>query len=243
MQVGRQVFEQEANPLQNLGGVQDLAFQSQLEVDRKTLAPSSFACTQKSDDGAFKVNCVYSPTMVAQRNHVGKMEQTHFHHYETEVPRLVFNNLWGHLDTFAEHYWLLVRSAANGGALSAYAPIPRGAGAVAGRCAGAQAASATSATSATRAGAGVTRENGGRMSAKLTPPRGAGESTDVVAPYVSRCHLRATAPSRPLSHVSSGSRFLVPSCPDRVPGPQPLTAIRAHRAPGADPPSCIPTRA
>lgn len=113
-----------------VGGVQDLAFQSQLEVDRKTLAPSSFACTQKSDDGAFKVNCVYSPTMVAQRNHVGKMEQTHFHNYEGEAPRLVFNNLWGHLDTFAEHYWLLVRSAVNGGVVPAYDPILRGGGQV-----------------------------------------------------------------------------------------------------------------
>lgn len=113
-----------------VGSIQDLAFQSQLEVDKKTLAPSSFQCIQKSSEGAFKVNCLYSPTMVAQRNHVGKIEQTHFHNFEGETPRLLFNNLWGHLDTFAEHYWLLVRSAANGGVVPAYDPILRGSGEV-----------------------------------------------------------------------------------------------------------------
>ena len=113
-----------------VGSIQDLKFESQLEVDKKTLAPSSFECVQKSTEGAFQVSCVYSPTMVAQRNHVGKMEQTHFHNYEGETPRLVFNNLWGELDTFAEHYWLLVRSAAKGGVIPAYDPILRGGGQV-----------------------------------------------------------------------------------------------------------------
>lgn len=111
-----------------VGSVQDLKFTSRLEVDKKTLSPNSFDCTQKSEEGALKVTCFYSPSMVAQRNSVGKMEQTHFHHYDGEVPRLVFNNLWGHLDTFAEHYWLLVRSAAKGGVVKAYDPILRGGG-------------------------------------------------------------------------------------------------------------------
>ncbi len=113
-----------------VGGVQDLKFASQLEVDKSTLAPSSFQCIQKSSEGALEVNCVYSPTMVAQRNHVGQFEQTHFHNYEGPTPHLVFNNLWGELDTFAEHYWLLVRAASTGGVLPAYDPILRGAGQV-----------------------------------------------------------------------------------------------------------------
>ncbi len=107
-------------------GVQDLKFESQLQVDKKTLAPSSFQCVQKSTEGALRVNCVYSPTMVAQRNHVGRMEQTHFQNYEGQTPYLVFNNLWGDLDTFAEHYWLLVRAASKGGVVPAYDPILRG---------------------------------------------------------------------------------------------------------------------
>lgn len=111
-----------------VGSVQDLRFSSSLEVDKKTLVPNSFDCTQKSEEGALKVTCFYSPSMVAQRNSVGKMLQTHFHNYEGEVPRLVFNNLWGHMDTFAEHYWLLVRSAAKGGVVKAYDPILRGGG-------------------------------------------------------------------------------------------------------------------
>ena len=113
-----------------VGGVQDLKFSSQLEVDKKTLAPSFFQCVQKSTEGALEVNCVYSPTMVAQRNHVGQFEQTHFHNFEGPVPHLVFNNLWGELDTFAEHYWLLVRAASTGGVLPAYDPILRGGGQV-----------------------------------------------------------------------------------------------------------------
>ncbi len=113
-----------------VGGVQDLKFSSQLEVDKKTLAPSSFQCVQKSAEGALQVNCVYSPTMVAQRNHVGQFEQTHFHNFEGPAPHLIFNNLWGELDTFAEHYWLLVRAASTGGVLPAYDPILRGGGQV-----------------------------------------------------------------------------------------------------------------
>ncbi len=113
-----------------VGAVQDLKFESQLEIDRKTLAPASFQCVQKSAEGALRVNCVYSPTMVAQRNRVGNLEQTHFHNYQGQTPYLVFNNLWGDLDTFAEHYWLLVRAASKGGVIPAYDPILRGSGQV-----------------------------------------------------------------------------------------------------------------
>ncbi|MEW6281903.1 MAG: transglutaminase domain-containing protein [Candidatus Eremiobacterota bacterium] len=114
-----------------VGSVPDTLFISKLLVDRKTLAPSFFQCDQGSKAGQvdFGLNCVYTDTMVAQTNRAGKITQEHYFEYpKGEVPRLLFNNLWGALDTFPEHYWLLIRSAVNGGVVRAYDPILRGSG-------------------------------------------------------------------------------------------------------------------
>lgn len=113
-----------------VGSKDDSNFESKLMVDTKTLAPTYFQAQQTAGGGKFEVTCLYSRTMVAQTNTAGKgaAAQQHFHSYEGEVPKLLFNNLWGHLDTFPEHYWLLVRSAVKGGTLKAYDPILRGGG-------------------------------------------------------------------------------------------------------------------
>ncbi len=103
-------------------------FESTLMIERSTLRPAYFKCRQTSAGSAFEVECVYSETMVAQTNITGDHMSSHFHNFEGETPQLVFNNLWGHIDTFPEHYWLLVRSAYKGGIVPSYDPILKGSG-------------------------------------------------------------------------------------------------------------------
>jgi transglutaminase-like putative cysteine protease len=105
-------------------------FKSRLMVDRTTLRPSYFNCLQKTGESVFEVECIYSETMVAQTNTTGDNRAVHFYNFEGLAPQLVFNNLWGHVDTFPEHYWLMVRSAVKGGRVKAYDPILRGEGEV-----------------------------------------------------------------------------------------------------------------
>lgn len=111
-----------------VGSKDDSKFEAKLMVDTKTLAPTYFHAEQTTGGGNFGVDCLYSKTVVVQKNTAGKQAQQYYHNYEDQVPKLLFNNLWGHLDTFPEHYWLLVRSAIKGGRLPAYDPILRGGG-------------------------------------------------------------------------------------------------------------------
>lgn len=105
-------------------------FESRLMIDRTNLRPAYYKCLQATGESQFEVECVYSESMVAQTNRTGDNRAVHFHNFEGPAPQLVFNNLWGHLDTFPEHYWLMARSAVNGGRVKAYDPILRGEGEV-----------------------------------------------------------------------------------------------------------------
>ena len=111
--------------------VQDLKFTANTQIDKKTLAPALFLCIQgenKSKD-ALSVNCIYSEDFIAQNNNYMGKEQGYLQKYSAnEPPLIVFNNLWGHLDTFPEHYWLMVRAASQGGVLETYDPILQGIG-------------------------------------------------------------------------------------------------------------------
>lgn len=111
--------------------VQDLKFTANTQIDKKTLAPALFLCIQgeqKSKD-ALSVNCIYSEDFIAQNNNYMGKEQGYLQKYPAQKPPLiVFNNLWGHLDTFPEHYWLMVRAASQGGVLDTYDPILQGIG-------------------------------------------------------------------------------------------------------------------
>lgn len=111
--------------------VQDLKFTANTQIDKKTLAPALFLCIQgeaKSKD-ALSVNCIYSEDFIAQNNNYMGKEQGYLQKYPAQKPPLiVFNNLWGHLDTFPEHYWLMVRAASQGGVLETYDPILQGIG-------------------------------------------------------------------------------------------------------------------
>lgn len=110
------------------GTIVPAQFESRLMLDRTSLRPAYYKCVQAAGGGSFEVECIYSESMVAQTNRTGDSRTVHFQDFEDQPPQLVFNNLWGHIDTFPEHYWLLVRSAVNGGIVPSYDPILRGGG-------------------------------------------------------------------------------------------------------------------
>jgi hypothetical protein len=110
------------------GGITPAQFESRLMLDRSTLRPSYFKCVQAAGGGSFEVECIYSESMVAQTNRTGDSRTVHFQDFTEMPPQLLFNNLWGHIDTFPEHYWIMVRSAVNGGVVPSYDPILRGGG-------------------------------------------------------------------------------------------------------------------
>ena len=111
--------------------VQDLKFTANTQINKKTLSPALFLCIQgeKKNKDALSVNCIYSEDFIAQNNNYMGKEQGYLQKYSANQPPLiVFNNLWGHLDTFPEHYWLMVRAASQGGVLETYDPILQGIG-------------------------------------------------------------------------------------------------------------------
>lgn len=110
------------------GGITPAKFESRLMLDRTSLRPAYYKCVQAAGGGSFEVECVYSESMVAQTNRTGDDRTVHFQDFEGKAPQLVFNNLWGAIDTFPEHYWIMVRSAVNGGIVKSYDPILRGGG-------------------------------------------------------------------------------------------------------------------
>ena len=110
------------------GGIVPAQFESRLMIDRTSLRPNYFKCVQAAGGGSFEVECIYSESMVAQTNRTGDSRTVHFQDFTDKPPQLLFNNLWGHIDTFPEHYWIMVRSAVNGGIVPSYDPILRGGG-------------------------------------------------------------------------------------------------------------------
>lgn len=122
------ILQSEGMTKLGFGEVAPSTFFSKLMVEKNTLRPSYYKCMQKTGGASMQVECVYSETMVAQTNRAGDSKTVHIHNYEGEPPSLLFNNLWGHIDTFPEHYWILVRSAVEGGIIPAYDPILRGGG-------------------------------------------------------------------------------------------------------------------
>ena len=111
--------------------IQDLKFLANLQVDKQTLTPAMFVCAQSSQDSteAISLRCIYSNDFIAQSNNYTGKEQASIQKFTAgSPPALVFNNLWGRLDTFPEHYWLMVRAASQGGVLEAYDPILQGIG-------------------------------------------------------------------------------------------------------------------
>jgi transglutaminase-like putative cysteine protease len=122
------IIDSQARLKLGVGAPSDSTFQAKLMVHTNDLTPTYYKCMQSSGASNFSVECLYSKTLIAQTNGSGKVQQQNFQTLDGATPQLLFNNLWGHLDTFPEHYWLLVRSAIKGGTLKTYDPILRGGG-------------------------------------------------------------------------------------------------------------------
>lgn len=110
--------------------ISDLRYESQMQVSKRDLAPASFICTQKSTKDDYRITCIYSPNVVAQNNIIADQVNSYVHTLESDSANMLFNNLWGQMDTFAEHYWLLALAANKGGTVKVYDPILRSDGQV-----------------------------------------------------------------------------------------------------------------
>ncbi|MDO5296799.1 MAG: transglutaminase domain-containing protein [bacterium] len=105
--------------------ISDLRYFSKMQVNKRDLTPTSLICSQKSNADDYRITCIYSPNIVAQSNTTADKTNSRIHTLKKETANLIFNNLWGQLDTFAEHYWLLAMSAIKGGQVEVYDPILR----------------------------------------------------------------------------------------------------------------------
>lgn len=110
--------------------INDAAFNARLLVDRGSLLPSLFVCTQKLGQTVLSTECLFTPRLVAQKNGQGNQESSAT--IALEGPsNLYFNNVWGRVDTFVEHYVLLLAAWQTQGekdSLRVYDPVLRGAG-------------------------------------------------------------------------------------------------------------------
>lgn len=113
-----------------IGMVQDLRFDSEMALSEKGLQPSSFFCLQRSGQTEFALEALFSKGVIAQRNLVGKEEKGYALPVSgTEPTFIFFQNLWGRVDTFLEHYWLLLLASRRGeDPVKIYDPIIRGLG-------------------------------------------------------------------------------------------------------------------
>lgn len=105
--------------------ISDLRYFSKMQINKRDLTPTSLICSQKSNADDYRITCIYSPGIVAQSNTTADKTNSRIHALKQTTANLVFNNLWGQLDTFAEHYWLLALSAVKGGQIEVYDPILR----------------------------------------------------------------------------------------------------------------------
>ncbi len=105
--------------------ISDLRYFGKTQINKRDLTPTSFICSQKSNTEDYRITCIYSPNAVAQSNIASGQVNNLIHTLKKDTANLIFNNLWGQLDTFAEHYWLLAMAAVKGGQIDVYDPILR----------------------------------------------------------------------------------------------------------------------
>ncbi|MCL5773975.1 MAG: transglutaminase-like domain-containing protein, partial [Firmicutes bacterium] len=104
------IFRSQSRFKVGIGNIEDLSFMGETVINSKSLAPSSFSSTQRVDKNVYGLDCIFSSNLVAQRNKFGPQEQNYYKPLN-EVSYLYFNNLWGRLDTFVEHYLIFIRKA------------------------------------------------------------------------------------------------------------------------------------
>lgn len=125
---GYYVINSDARIKLGAGESNDVSFKAKLLVNRSDLQPSFFFCRQTQGRAVSEVECLFSSHAVAQKTRNGREENAQS--VATSGPAyLVFNNVWGRLDTFAEHYALLLSRWQAQGArtdMAIYDPVLRG---------------------------------------------------------------------------------------------------------------------
>jgi hypothetical protein len=96
-----------------MGGIEGLAFVSDFSVAKQTLAPAYILLKQSSPGGEVVSEVIFSSGVIAQKNLVGKEQSSAILPVDRDHYMLL-NNVWGRLDTFVEHYLLLVLLARSG---------------------------------------------------------------------------------------------------------------------------------
>lgn len=114
------------------GEANDVSFRSKLMLNQGNLQPSFFFCKQAQGGRVLEVECLFTDSLVAQKTRVGK-EETSSTINPAVPPYLLFNNIWGRLDTFAEHYAIMLAAWEATGSpkeMPVYEPVLRGTGSV-----------------------------------------------------------------------------------------------------------------
>ncbi|MBM3462773.1 MAG: transglutaminase domain-containing protein [Armatimonadetes bacterium] len=116
----------------------DVSFKAKLLLNTHALEPSFFFCRQFQGSNVAEVECLFTDKVIAQKTRVGKTdakgnlvagEETSTRTDVEKPAYLVFNNVWGRIDTFAEHYAVLLARWLNAGAredLPIYDAVLRG---------------------------------------------------------------------------------------------------------------------
>lgn len=107
--------------------INEVVFASRLLLNRASLLPSLFVCSQRQGALDLRTECLFTPRLVAQKNAQGNQEITHTVNVETP-PFLLCNNIWGRIDSMVEHYAVLLaawRARGEGSTISVYDPVLR----------------------------------------------------------------------------------------------------------------------
>jgi len=90
-----------------MGSIEDLYFQSEFSLSRQSLAPAYLQMKQTSARGDIFSETIFSSGVIAQKTASGK-DQSSAIIPVTQSCNLLVNNLWGRLDTFVEHYLVMI---------------------------------------------------------------------------------------------------------------------------------------
>jgi hypothetical protein len=96
-----------------MGSVEGLSFVADFSVAKQTLAPAYILMKQSSPGGEIVSEVIFSSGVIAQKNLVGKEQSSAIFPVDRDHYMLL-NNVWGRLDTFIEHYLMLVLTARAG---------------------------------------------------------------------------------------------------------------------------------
>lgn len=93
-----------------IGNITESVFQSDFSVNLKTLLPSYFIMQQNIEGFEAVSETVYSEGVIAQKNAAANAEPATYLNESAGSCYLFVSNLWGRLDSFIEHYDILIHA-------------------------------------------------------------------------------------------------------------------------------------